>query len=74
MASNLARVMVMRNTSNQRLIVLCDPDIKPIPRSASDSDRLEDRPSIADQSHDEQKLLARDAPRKVLATDEKVSD
>jgi hypothetical protein len=64
----------MRNRSNQRPIVLCDPDIKTIPRSANDSDRLEDRPSIAHQSHDEQELLARDAPREVLATDEKVQD
>jgi hypothetical protein len=64
----------MRNTSNQRPIVLCDPDIKPIPGSASDADKLEDRPSIAHQSHDEQKLLAPEAPREVFATDEKVQD
>ena len=56
----------MRYSSNQRPIVLCDPDIKPIPRSANDLDRLGDRPSVANQSHDERELLARDAPREML--------
>ena len=60
--------MVMPNKPHQRPMVLSDPDIRPIPRSANDSDKLDERPSVANQSH-ERELPASKVSRGLLAAD-----